>query len=95
MSDHTILLAFVAMSSCLTRSQAKAKAKRQPSKCLEVVKNPLPVSQLRSPLKEVNTTATTDVMTCSPSSKGKGPGVDYSTPTQKTPLNPSTPARRE
>ena len=86
----------VAMSSALTRSQAKSKAKRLSTKYSDAVESPLPISsQLRSPLKEVNAMATTDEVTCSPASKAKGAEVDYSTPAQKTHLNPSTPARRE
>ena len=80
------------MSSTLTRS----KARRHTTKHSEAVESPLPVSsQLRSPLKEINTRATTDMVACLPVSKTKGAEVDYSTPTQKTLSNPSTPARRE
>ena len=86
----------VAMSSALTRSQARSKAKRLSTKYSDAVESPLPISsQLRSPLKEVNAMATTDEVICSPASKAKGAEVDYSTPTQKTHSNPSTPARRE
>lgn len=84
------------MSSALTRSQTRSKVKRQSTKYLEAAESPLPISsQLRSPLKEVNTRATTDVVTCSSASKAKGAEVDYSTPTLKTPSSLSTPARRK
>ena len=84
------------MSSALTRSQARSKAKRQSTKHSEAMESPLPVSgQLRSPLKEVNTRAITDAVTCSPANKAKGAEVDYSTPTQRTSSNLSTPARRK
>ena len=83
----------------LTRSQVKARTTRQSSKSLEISETPQPhsgkLSQLRSPLKEVNTTTTDVTIMGSPASKRKVLGVDYSTPTQTLPSNPSTPARRK
>ena len=62
----------------VTRSQAKARAKRQSTKCPQSsAENSPPLTtekqlpQLRSPLKEVNTGVARDEGHCSPLTKGK------------------------